>query len=60
VSKLDAVKLKKVRGFVLDIDGTLALADKNLGGYQALPGAVELVSLLQQRNLPTVAFARLA
>jgi 4-nitrophenyl phosphatase len=56
VSKLDAIKLKKVRGFVLDIDGTLALADKNLGGYQALPGAVDLVSLLQQRNLPTVAF----
>jgi 4-nitrophenyl phosphatase len=48
--------LSSARGFVLDIDGTLALADKNLGGYQALPGAVELVSLLRQRQIPAVAF----
>jgi 4-nitrophenyl phosphatase len=46
----------KARGFILDIDGTLALADKNLGGYQALPGAVELVSKLRKRKIPAVAF----
>jgi 4-nitrophenyl phosphatase len=48
--------LSAVRGYILDIDGTLALADKNLGGYQALPGAVELVSLLHERSIPAVAF----
>jgi 4-nitrophenyl phosphatase len=48
--------LAAARGFILDIDGTLALADKNLGGYQALPGAVELVSVLRQRQIPALAF----
>jgi 4-nitrophenyl phosphatase len=51
-----APTLEAVRGFVLDIDGTLALADKNLGGYQALPGAVELVSMLRKRQVPALAF----
>jgi 4-nitrophenyl phosphatase len=50
------LNLEAVRGFILDIDGTLALADKNLGGYQALPGAVELVALLRQRQIPALAF----
>ena len=44
-----APSLASVRGFVFDIDGTLALADKNLGGYEAMPGAVELVALLRKR-----------
>jgi 4-nitrophenyl phosphatase len=56
VSTQLAPTLAAARGFVLDIDGTLALADKNLGGYQALPGAVELVALLRKRKVPTVAF----
>jgi 4-nitrophenyl phosphatase len=51
-----APSLASVRGFVFDIDGTLALADKNLGGYEALPGAVELVALLRKRQVPAVAF----
>lgn len=48
--------LRRARGFVFDVDGTLALADKNLGGYQPLPGAVELVTSLQRRGIPCVAF----
>jgi 4-nitrophenyl phosphatase len=48
--------LASARGFILDIDGTLALADKNLGGYQPLPGAIGLVSLLHKRQVPVVAF----
>jgi 4-nitrophenyl phosphatase len=48
--------LKQVRGYVFDVDGTLALADKQLSGYQVLPGAAELVSLLQGRGVPCVAF----
>jgi NagD protein len=48
--------LAQVQGFVFDVDGTLALADKKLNGYQALPGAVELVSTLQRRGMPCAAF----
>ncbi len=48
--------LADVRGYVFDIDGTLALADKRLSGYQALPGARELLSCLRERKLPYVGF----
>jgi 4-nitrophenyl phosphatase len=49
-------RLLKAKGFVFDIDGTLALADKELNGYQALPGAVELIALLRERGVPVAAF----
>lgn len=45
-----------VRGFVFDVDGTLALADRRLSGYQALPGARQLLALLRQREVPVVTF----
>lgn len=48
--------LAGVHGYIFDIDGTLALADKRLSGYQALPGASELLALLRQRGLPYVGF----
>jgi 4-nitrophenyl phosphatase len=48
--------LAGVRGYVFDVDGTLALADKNLSGYQPLPGAHELLALLREREVPYVAF----
>ena len=48
--------LDRVRGFIFDIDGTLALADRRLSGYQALPGACELLALLRQRGVPYVGF----
>lgn len=48
--------LAGVRGYIFDIDGTLALADKRLSGYQALPGASELLALLRERGLPYVGF----
>ena len=51
-----APTLAGVRGYVFDIDGTLALADKRLSGYQALPGARELLALLRERGLPYVGF----
>jgi 4-nitrophenyl phosphatase len=49
-------KLAKVKAFVFDIYCTLAFADKTLSGYQALPGAVELLRLLNQRGIPFAAF----
>lgn len=48
--------LNAVKGFIFDIDGTLALADRHLSGYQALPGAVELIELLHSRGTPYLAF----
>jgi NagD protein len=48
--------LAGVRGYVFDIDGTLALADKRLSGYQPLPGACELLALLRARGIPHVGF----
>lgn len=48
--------LAGVRGYVFDVDGTLALADKHLSGYQPLPGARELLALLRERKMPYVGF----
>jgi 4-nitrophenyl phosphatase len=51
-----AALLRRVAGLVLDVDGTLALADAGLSGYEALPGAVELLERLQAARLPYLAF----
>ncbi len=45
-----------IRAAVFDIDGTLALMDKNKGTYLALPGAVDAVDQLTARGLPVVAY----
>jgi 4-nitrophenyl phosphatase len=45
-----------IRAAVFDIDGTLALMDKNKGTYIALPGAVESVNELTARGMPVVAY----
>jgi len=52
----NAPTLADIRGYIFDIDGTLALADKHLSGYQALPGACELLALLRERGVPCVGF----
>lgn len=54
--RADGPTLAGVQGYIFDIDGTLALADKRLSGYQALPGACELLALLRERGLPYVGF----
>jgi 4-nitrophenyl phosphatase len=46
----------QLRGFIFDIDGTLALADPHGKGYRALPGAKEIVSRLNASGVPAVAF----
>jgi 4-nitrophenyl phosphatase len=45
-----------IRAAVFDIDGTLAMMDKDKGTYAALPGAVEALAALQARGLPVVAY----
>jgi len=49
-----AAALPCLKGFMFDLDGTLLLSDRSLGGYEMLPGAVELLSELAQRAVPFV------
>ncbi len=39
---------------MFDLDGTLLLSDRSLGGYEILPGAVEVLSTLKDRAIPFV------
>ena len=45
-----------IRAAVFDIDGTLAMMDKDSGTYAALPGAVAALAALKSRGLPVVAY----
>ena len=44
----------KLSGFMFDVDGTLLLSDRSLGGYEVLPGAVDVLNTLQERGVPFV------
>jgi 4-nitrophenyl phosphatase len=46
--------LGTVEGFMFDLDGTLILSDRSLGGYRPLPGAVEILREVQARGIPFV------
>jgi len=46
--------LRPLRGFMFDLDGTLLLSDRSLGGYEVLPGAIEVLSTLKERAIPFV------
>ncbi|MCC7463981.1 MAG: HAD hydrolase-like protein [Gammaproteobacteria bacterium] len=46
--------LPGIRGFMFDLDGTLLLSDRSLGGYQILPGAIEVLDTLKARAIPFV------
>jgi 4-nitrophenyl phosphatase len=47
-------RLGPVEGFMFDLDGTLILSDRSLGGYRLLPGAVDILRELQSRGIPFV------
>jgi 4-nitrophenyl phosphatase len=42
----------RIEGFMFDVDGTLLLGDRALGGYEVLPGAVEVLAALKERSVP--------
>jgi 4-nitrophenyl phosphatase len=44
--------LPAIRGFLFDLDGTLLLSDRTLGGYEVLPGAIDVLSALIERAVP--------
>ncbi len=46
--------LPPIKGFMFDVDGTLVLGDRSGRGYEALPGAVEVLTTLKQRGVPFV------
>ena len=46
--------LPPIKGFMFDLDGTLLLSDRSLGGYEVLPGAVEVLTKLKERATPFV------
>lgn len=46
-------RLKTSKAFILDMDGTLVLGNKdNSGDYSVLPGADEFLALLRTRDIP--------
>ena len=49
-------RLRAVRGFVFDMDGTLVLGDKSCHTLTPLPGAIDLLQLLTTRGIPFVLF----
>lgn len=47
-------RLRRARGFVFDMDGTLVLGDRRNRGLRPLPGGVELTGWLHARGVPFV------
>ncbi|HXW73997.1 MAG TPA: HAD hydrolase-like protein [Steroidobacteraceae bacterium] len=41
-----------IRGVVFDVDGTLLLSNRALGGYELLPGAIDVLTALKARQVP--------
>jgi 4-nitrophenyl phosphatase len=46
--------LPPIKGFMFDVDGTLLLSDRSLGGYEVLPGAADVLTALKARGIPFV------
>ncbi|WP_338468328.1 HAD hydrolase-like protein [Novosphingobium sp. ZN18A2] len=51
-----ADRVRDAAGFVFDMDGTIALGDRDSGGHKALPHAIELLDRLKTRGTPYVVF----
>lgn len=49
-------RLRRARGFVCDMDGTMVLGDRHNQGLKPLPGAIDFTAWLKQRQLPFVLF----
>jgi 4-nitrophenyl phosphatase len=47
-------RLHNIKGFVFDMDGTLILGDKKNNNMIPLPGAIDFLTLLRQRDIPYV------
>ena len=47
--------MRQPKGFMFDLDGTLILSDRSLGGYTPIPGAAETLAALDARGIPWIA-----
>lgn len=47
-----ASRIRRARGFIFDMDGTIALGDAASGRHKPLPGSIELLALLRRRGIP--------
>ena len=54
ISSTLLARLRRVRGFVFDQDGTLVLGDRRNHGLRPLPGAIEFLDRLSARGIPFV------
>jgi 4-nitrophenyl phosphatase len=45
-------RIATAKGFIFDMDGTIALGDRISGGHVALPGAIELIARFRRRGVP--------
>jgi NagD protein len=45
-------RIAAAKGFIFDMDGTLALGDQASGGHVALPGAVAVLARIKRRGIP--------
>lgn len=51
---MSARAVPAIKGLMFDVDGTLLLSDRALGGYELLPGAAEVLTALRERAFPFV------
>jgi 4-nitrophenyl phosphatase len=49
-------RLRRARGFIFDMDGTLVLGDRVNHGLRPLPGAAQMLDWVRGRGLPYVVF----
>lgn len=58
ITATDALRqcLARVRGFVLDLDGTLGLTEQGRDGFSLFPGSREFLDKLKDKNIPFVIF----
>jgi HAD superfamily hydrolase (TIGR01450 family) len=54
VTRPRGARLPAIKGFMFDLDGTLLLSDRSLGGYEVLPGARDVLERLRSRGIPYV------
>ena len=45
-------RIAAAKGFIFDMDGTIALGDRTSGGHVALPGAIDLIARIKRRGIP--------
>jgi 4-nitrophenyl phosphatase len=56
MSDVASDRLRKARGFVFDMDGTMVLGDRGNDGLKPLPGAIEITEWLTEQSIPFLMF----